>query len=169
VSAAQQKERDYCLLREGSIPQLRFIQPLYEGMVYDFIVEGKRVQEKVAQTHRNAFSCLFHKHAGRNKSQNYIKGDNDYYWINLPDEKHFYVIPEYEMLKHDLISYSPRLGKKGMCLYPFETGKKHSWTNSYLFNYTNPDVSKLKQLLATDYTDIEEQEMFVKMVEFWNV
>lgn len=36
-----------------------------------------------------------------------MKGDNDFYWIHLHDERQFYVIPEFEFLKRDIVAYTP--------------------------------------------------------------
>jgi hypothetical protein len=171
-SICQQKEQEYKMLRETSLSFLDFIQPQYEGMVYDFVVLGKQVQEKLAQEKNNGFVCKVAKRAGtlnrKSLYQTYIKGDNHFYWVHLPDKRHFYVIPEFELLRHDIVTYQTQKGAKSLCLYPAETGRKHSWANQYLFEYAKPNIIGITSLIKADYTAIEEEVMYMKMLEMWD-
>jgi hypothetical protein len=165
VSVAYQKEREFRLLRENNV-NLAFQYPTYEGLVYDFKVENLKFQERLAHTHRNGYCCQFAKNKGR-KSQNYIKGDNDFYWIHIPDRNYFYVIPEYEFLKHNIVSYTKCDGSKSLMLYPNANEHKHSWTNKYLFEYKKVNLTRLEMVIYKDYTECEEEDIFTKMSELW--
>lgn len=162
-NVCQQKEQEYMILREEKI-NLKFIYPDYEGCVYDFIIFEKKFQEKIAHARKSGYSCQFFKHNGKkdgiSKYQNYIKGDNDFYWINIPDKNYFYVIPEFEMLKHDLISEFKREGSKSFRLHPKKQDYLRSWTNEYLFEYNNVDLEKLKELIEID--------KYINIIDMWN-
>lgn len=167
-SAFMKIEHQYRMLRERSLPFLQFTHPDYEGLVYDFKIDHKKFQEKVAQHNKKSYSSLIAKRADK-AAQNYIKGDNDFYWINIPDTMYFYIIPEFEFLKHDIVAYTSRLGRKALTLNPTRKDHKHAWANQYLFNYSKPDIPKIQALIAADYSAIEEGEMYVKMLELWDV
>ena len=61
--------------------------PKMDGTKYDIIINGYKVQDKCGRKvkHVNSYLTSFdHK---------YKKGDNDYYWIFMPDTS-FYILPE---------------------------------------------------------------------------
>jgi len=66
-----------------------------EGLVYDFMINDKRVQEKVGsfcKPHNpniflfnlSKFKCIEN---GKHKQQNYQEGDNALYWLNCKNNK----------------------------------------------------------------------------------
>jgi hypothetical protein len=165
-SLNQQKEHHYKMMRVTKLNFLTFKEPKYEGMVYDFMISGLKFQEKITHEHGNGFCCKIAKRSGK-KVQNYLKGDNDFYWIHLHDERHFYVIPESEFLKRGIVAYTPNAGAKTLILYPAETGKKHDWANVYLFEYDNPNIHQIQKVIHRDYNETAEEEMFVSMAKFW--
>jgi hypothetical protein len=46
-----------------------------------------------------------------------------------------------------------------------ENDYKHSWANEYLFNYKKIDKEGLLNLLETDYTEMENAVMYMKVME----
>jgi hypothetical protein len=116
--------------------------------VYDFTVNGFRVQEKVCSKNKNENGTRF----GLNKSNSsingktqhisYQQGDNAFYWLNLNNKKHFYIIPEYELLTRNIINNDKW---SSITLNPNSKRKyKNCWANEYLFDYTKIDEEKLK-------------------------
>ena len=75
-----------------------------QGKVYDFMINGYKVQEKVASNTRKGDIFPLDKNNSRGKNISYQKGDNDFYWINCQDKKRFYVIPEKVLIDHKYIN-----------------------------------------------------------------
>jgi hypothetical protein len=137
------------------IPCLTFIRNERQGLVYDFIVNGLKVQEKVSLKMKNTngstgSKCNLDKSDGRinGKKQriSYQKGDNDFYWLNV-NKKHFYIIPEHELISRNIINTDTTAS---ITLTPDAKRKcKNSWTNEYLFDYTKLteiDIQRLKTM-----------------------
>lgn len=121
TSQTQRIEYEYRLKREKFFFDIEFTYPLYEQRKYDFIVNGKKYQEKVATKKDNRY--VF-------KSK-YEKGDNDYYLIHIPDTDYFYCIPEFLLLDHQNTSG---------CI-TINTTKHKEWYAPYRHTYTRRDFS----------------------------
>lgn len=96
VSACCKKEHENRLYRETLLHEATFQYPKIDGTKYDVIINGFKVQDKCASEERRGQSKYYSVNFGKS---NYIRGDNDYYWINMPN-KTFYVLPESEILKN---------------------------------------------------------------------
>lgn len=148
TSKFQQQEKQYRKIREDKIKFIEFKNNNIEGLVYDFMIGDKKVQEKVGTiTHDNINSFSFNlvkykcRVDGKCKNQCYDEGDNDLYWLNCKNGK-FYVIPEEELIVHGYI------GKDGKeKLYVSPTNKNTEWCIKYLFNYENIDKDKLLEVI----------------------
>lgn len=121
------------------------------GLFYDFIVNGHKVQEKVGSSIKNSFCFSLWKNNGvvdkTHKYQYYQLKDCDFYWLNFPDKKYFYVIPANILLKNGYISedYKPGHPHLYICLTNIENQKNDY--SDFLFNYENIDVNRLEILL----------------------
>jgi hypothetical protein len=148
TSIFQQQEQQYRKIREEKINFIEFKNNTIEGLVYDFKIGEKKVQEKVGTImHSNNDSYSFNlvkykcRINGKCKNQCYDEGDNDLYWLNCKNGK-FYVIPEEELIVHGYI------GKDGKeKLYVSPTNKNTEWCNKYLFNYENIEKDKLLEIM----------------------
>ena len=129
---------------------ITFINNERQGLVYDFMINGFKVQEKVCSQHNNR-NCIEFK-LNKNKGSingipqktSYTQGDNDFYWLNLNNKKHFYIIPEYELISRNYINIDKQ---SSISLTPVSKRKnKNSWANEYLFDYTKIDEEKLKKM-----------------------
>ena len=80
------------------------------------------------------------------KSIPYAKGDNDFYWLSCPDKKTFFVIPEYEMILNGYITTEDQPGTIGIEI-SFQSVYKSDFVHLYKFDYDNPNISKLQELL----------------------
>lgn len=155
------KEQEYIKLRESKISFLDFEYSEIIGLRYDFIVNGKKVQEK-SQNFRTpcknmkAYSFSITKSGKKNDKKAkvpYCKGDNDLYWLNLPDKKTFYLIPEELMIDLGYIRVNGKFGAHTILLYPYEKIEllydrdiNTAELNEYLFCYDNPDEKRIKEL-----------------------
>lgn len=149
TSKSQQQEQEYCKLRETTINFIKFTPNPMEGLVYDFKIGNKKIQEKVGSiTHNNNNSYCFHINKydcrinGKCKNKSYEEGDNDFYWLNCKNGK-FYVIPENDLIENEFVGK----GCKKIHLYVSPTNVNTSWCNKYLFDYNNIDKERLLNLL----------------------
>lgn len=149
TSKSQQQEQEYCKIRESTIDFVTFTRNGMEGMVYDFMIGNKKVQEKVGtMTHDNPNSFSFNlskydcRVDGKCKQQCYEEGDNDLYWLHCKNGK-FYVIPE------DILIENGHIGKDCIKekLYVSPTNQNTEWCNEYLFDYNNVDKERLLAIL----------------------
>jgi hypothetical protein len=148
TSIFQQQEQQYRKIREEKINFIEFKNNTIEGLVYDFKIGEKKVQEKVGSViHDNENSYMFNlvkykcRINGKCKNQCYEEGDNDLYWLNCKNGK-FYIIPEDELISH---GYTGKDGKQQLYVSP--TNKNTEWCNKYLFNYENIEKNKLLEII----------------------
>lgn len=139
-------EHEYRLFRTEKIPFLIFEKPEKGNQVYDFTVNDYKVQEKIATKFKakNAYCCFIHKNRGKNSNGKpqktcYTKGDNDFYWINVPNKKTFFLIPEEKFIENGIINND----FKKKTLYIQANVKEDNWLFSYMFSYENPDKEKI--------------------------
>jgi hypothetical protein len=148
TSKTQQQEQSYRKMREEKIKFVEFKNNTIEGLVYDFMIGNKKVQEKVGSiVHNNNNSFVFClvkykcRVEGKCKKQCYEEGDNDLYWLNCKNG-FFYVIPEKELISRGFIGEN---GKEKLYVSP--TNKNTEWCNDYLFNYEEINKDKLLEII----------------------
>ena len=149
TSDTQKQEQQFRKMREKKIDFIEFTNNDIEGLVYDFMINNKKFQEKVGTvTHNNpnSFSFNLSKNVGRVNGKCthgcYEKGDNDFYWLNCKNNL-FYVIPEHVLIKRGFVGIDC-ITKK---LYVSTTNVNTSWCNDYLFDYENIDKEKLLNII----------------------
>jgi hypothetical protein len=151
----QKREREYKKKRERLIDFLKYDYPEIEGLVWDFKVNGLKVQEKVVEeskTYKGYYGVTLCKSGGRkNKKttkQPYTQGDNNIYWIQLQDSQYFYIFPENLLIEHTIIKTNDdNKASMRLNLYPLDINKKNKssrWAREYLFDYENLDANKIK-------------------------
>lgn len=148
TSETQKQEFKYRKIRENKINFIEFKNNDMEGLIYDFKIGDKKVQEKVGSIiHNNfdsyAFALVKYKCRvdGKCKKQSYQEGDNDLYWLHCKNGK-FYVIPEEELILHDHVGDNSKT-----MLYVSPTNNNTSWANKYLFDYENIDKERLLKII----------------------
>jgi hypothetical protein len=160
VSVSQQLAHEFRQHRERTLEFLVFEYPDDSNLVYDFKVNGKRVQEAVCTRIRHKKGVVVHlaKNGGKYNTETSMQrrricfecGDNDLYWLHMPDKRYFYLINEDFLMKQDHITVmnDPKGGRKNIW-FPYDEAmkpKKNGW-EQYLFDYTNIDKERLMQLL----------------------
>ena len=145
-----EREKEFYRYRESKIDFLKFTYNDMEGMVYDFKIGDKKVQEKVGCIDKvknvNVFS-LWKNNGILNGNRNhkcYDIGDNDYYWLNADDKNLFYVLPEKILIEKGYIGCS---GKKQFKINPKITSH-NQWIQPYKFNYTLFELVDKNRLLS---------------------
>jgi len=149
TSITHQQEQKYREIREIKINFIKFKNNGMEGLVYDFTIGEKKVQEKVGTICKNninsymfnltKYSCRVN---GKCTNKCYEEGDNDLYWLNCKNCK-FYVIPEEALIVNGHIGKDCKKQK----LYVSPTNENTEWCNEYLFDYNNVDKERLLELL----------------------
>ena len=145
-----EREKEFYRYRESKLDFLDFTYNDMEGMVYDFKIGDKKIQEKVGYIDKvknsNVF-CLWKNNGklnGNREQKCYEIGDNDYYWLNADDKKLFYVIPEQILVDKGYVAYNDY--KKQLKINQNET-KYNGWIQPYKFDYTSFSLLDKNRLL----------------------
>jgi hypothetical protein len=149
TSNTQKQEQKYREIRETKINFIKFENNEMEGLVYDFMIGSKKVQEKVGticKNNLNSYMFTLSKNIGRINGKcshgPYEEGDNDLYWLNCKNGK-FYVIPEHALLINGYIGKDCKKEK----LYVSLTNQNTEWCDDYLFDYNNVDKERLMKII----------------------
>lgn len=140
----QQREKLYRELRDAKVSCLSFCYTNMEGEVFDFLCNGKRVQEKVGGYYKKGY--LFHLYKNNGKKNNkrnhtgYAIGDNSFYWLNCQDMRTFYVIPEIVLIDNKCVGTSK---KETLYINPSHNDK---WYSKFKFDYDNLNEEKLNEM-----------------------
>jgi len=149
-----EKHREELLFRrfkEKKLPEVPFQKCPIENAVYDCLIDGVKVQEKIGSLQKN-IKCHYHleKNSGKGGKRKYELGDNDIYVFfvkeidkdkKVKDPKYFYVIPESIMFEYDCIEGN---GKKGKIGIDFYLKKREAWYNRFLMDFDNVDENTRK-------------------------
>ena len=145
-----QLEYKYVRIRENKISFLNFTNNTIDGLVYDFKIENLKIQEKVCSTnvnkYKHIYTCLG-KSNGKKinrklEKRPYDEGDNDFYWLNIQNEKTFYVVPETELINSGHIATPTCQGIKNLNLTTC-----YGIISLYEFDYTTINEQKNKDRL----------------------
>jgi len=150
----QQREKEYRIYRERILDFIKFDNNEMEGLVYDFKIGNLKIQEKVGgmcNKRINSFIFDICKNGKKKEGDNFIhlqvqyeKGDNDIYWLNCNNKKHFFVLPEHILIKNGYIDNNTKI-KKMLKINPIS--KKKCWIKEFLFDYENVDKPKLMAII----------------------
>lgn len=137
-----QTELKYINIRTKNIEFLNFEKPDSYFLTYNFIINGKKIQETVSyhsKTRGNIYTIV-----GLKKSVNDIiipfdYSDNDFYWLNEQDENTFYVISNDVLLENGYLSINTICGKKSL-----NVSTNQHWLYKYKFFYStiNEEINK---------------------------
>lgn len=146
ISKQSQLSQKYVKLREQYINFLEFKYPKYGYKEYDFVVNNLKIQEKVAVVGQKA--NLYVVNLQRSMSV-YKAGDNDFYWIHIPETKHFYIFPENILIDNEVIGDEVTL--PWLYLYPEYINKKdlnikHEWQFDFLYSYDDLNIDKIQNI-----------------------
>ena len=150
VGFSHKAEKIYKDIREKNCHFIKFEYPENESSVYDFIVNGKRVQEKLAFLKKKHYEVNFKKCNGK---ISYHEEDNDVYWFNIGNSSKFYVVPTKLLVELKYLSNNKQVGKTTVTLnprYTYEEAKLKNIVsaelNNYIFDYDNIDIKKLNEI-----------------------
>jgi len=150
TSNSQKQEQEFRKIRESKIHFIEFKNNDIEGLVYDFMIGNKKIQEKVGTvTHNNnnnSYSFTLSKNTGRINGKcchgPYKEGDNDLYWLNCKNNL-FYLIPEDALIVNGYVGKDSKKEK----LYVSQTNQNTEWCDQYLFDYNNVDKERFLEIV----------------------
>jgi hypothetical protein len=100
TSESAKKEHTNRCLREAIMGNdFEILYPTKDGTKHDVIINGYKVQDKMARVSTRDDGKKYMS-VNLQASPQYIKGDNNFYWVTMPD-KHFYILPENILLDDD--------------------------------------------------------------------
>jgi len=138
-----QKEQYFRKIRETKLNTIPFQDPEVNQSHHDFLINGIKIQEKVAFIRKNAdyFISGISK-TRQQKTVPYDKGDNEFYWFHLQgkNEGTFYVIPENKMIEKEFINCTEQK-IKGKTSISF--GKNNKWLNDFKFYYDEENINEI--------------------------
>ncbi len=150
ICLLQQREQEYIKKRETNIPILKYEYLELQNTPTDFVVNGKKVQEKVMGPMKTGIIAFLasnngKKENGKRNHRTYRYGENDYYWLHSSIDSRFWIIPQNVLLDHKYISKSDETFKQTR-LYIGREYTNVKWIKEYEYNYDNIDVTKIKKL-----------------------
>lgn len=136
----QQREQEYVKKRESHIDFLNYIYPELHNTSTDFMVNSKRVQEKVLgqlkgqNKHICHFSCNNGKDEYKTRQyRTYRLEENAYYWLHSSMDDRFWIIPEIELYRNNYISDKDKTTKRRVMKFKNEVTPE--WLKPYEYNY----------------------------------
>lgn len=164
ISKQSQQEQEFRKFRENLLNKLSYDYSEMNNTVYDVVINKVyKVQDKVITNYYKKKTCNPNEKRetssyivcfARNRKYNnfqYKLGDNDFYWLFLPDKKGAYIIPEQVLFENELISNKneDKPGKQ-ISLYPYHKDLeniKTAWINKYLY-FFDKDIDKIYSLFV---------------------
>ncbi len=154
ICILQQREQEYILKRELAIPYLKYEYLQVQNTPTDFIVNGKKIQEKVMGTIKSGIVAFIasnngKKENGKRNHRTYRYGENDYYWLHSSIDSRFWIIPQDVLLKYGYISKADETLKHAR-LYIGKTYTNIEWIKQYEYNYDNINTTKIKSIFTVE-------------------
>jgi hypothetical protein len=150
ISILQKREQEYSKKREIIINFLEYTYPDIQNTPTDFIINEKRIQEKVAgyfKGKNNVLIIYLSSNNGKNTNGNrkfrtYRLGENDYYWFHSSIDDRFWIIPECILYERGYISQSDEtINRKRIYIC-----KNTEWIKDYEYDYNNINKDKIYKL-----------------------
>ena len=147
ITKNRKVERAYAQLRESKLAGIiQFSSPEQQKTSTDFIIGDLRVQEKVSTCIKpDVYKVILHKKK-MGKQTTYDVGDNDLYWIHIPDKDMFYVFPEAVLIKQGQGHVHVSIVTSAKQCFTIYLGK-NEWYQEYKYCYTAADITKLVKLI----------------------
>jgi hypothetical protein len=127
ITKKYQKEQEYRKHRENICNFINFEYPIRKQLVYDFMINGKKIQEKTGYFSKNAIQFKTSKTNSLYKIE-----EIDFFWLNCPDKEHFYIIPA-EYLIDNVMFY-------------VNLNNLDAWYNIFCYKYSQVDENSFLKI-----------------------
>jgi hypothetical protein len=157
VCIYQRREQEYAQKRKQCISFMEFAESSVQGEIFDFTVNGRKVQEKVVglktgKTHSLMFTLACNngimKNMKRRSFRTYRLGENDMYWFNSSINDFFWIVPEIVLYEKGYLSDKDT--SKAVAHFMIDI-RKQTWLDEYKFDYsglTESCVSRIKGIFS---------------------
>ena len=151
--ANQRKAQEYANFRRTLLTGLMFAPPRVQHTPVDIMLNGKRIQDKLAsvatRTGSNGWRCTLSRKSRTRGVAPYRDKDFDFLWIHI-DRTLFYLIPASVLASHGILSSLSSKGATSIYLYPFGCAKDADlWTDAFKLSYKDPGIEdKIRSILA---------------------
>jgi hypothetical protein len=151
----QERERIYIRKRMKYINFLQYEFPVLQNTQTDFIINNKKIQEKVTgyRKDRDIQTIWFSSNNGKKdngckKFRTYRLGENDYYWLHSSINDIFWIIPENILYNQNFISGKNETKNRTYLTIKIINGeyKNNKWLKDYEYNYLQPCRDKISKL-----------------------
>jgi hypothetical protein len=158
TSKYQIREQEYRRKREQNLHFLKFEYPDLEGQAFDFMVNGFKVQEKVMSSRKKNGKIVPNRYRVwvTRCGKPYVIGDNAYYWFHIENTDIFYVIPEAEMIRKNIVVQD--LNIKNQQNIIIDTSSIDEWYVKYKFDYTSLNEDRITKLLNNCFVITEDND-----------
>lgn len=156
VSDLQQREQEYVKKREKAIDFLQFQKMEIQNTPTDFMVNGKKVQEKVCWFNNKKSGLMLclasnngKRESGTRRFRTYRFGENDYYWFHSSIDNRFWIVPEKVLYDKGYITDSDKTENNtsfSIRVNPENDYGVREWIKEYEYNYDTPDKEKIIKL-----------------------
>ena len=151
--ANQRKAQEYANYRKTMLSGLIFTPPRVQHTPVDILLDGKRIQDKLASamTKKGAtgWTCTMFRDIKSRGILPYCDTDFDFLWIHINNDI-FYLIPACALAHRGILSSSSGKGRTGIVVYPFGCVKDADlWTDAFKLSYKNAGIEdKIRSILA---------------------
>ena len=139
IPQSQMAKVDYeaYLWREATFSGFEFAKPHRQHSTVDTIINGVRVQDKVAIDVNGRIPVSIHKRLGKGK-QPYHVGDFDALFVFTPGRENFFFIPAKELEDRGYLASPSCKGKQTLHIYTSRyssTKRKENWPDQWSLKY----------------------------------
>jgi hypothetical protein len=151
--ANQRKAQEYANLRKKMLPGLTFAPPRVQHTPVDILLNGRRIQDKLASAANHFSSDSWRANMFRDMRSignvPYCSTDVDFLWIHI-DRDIFYLIDAKSLASHHILSSTFSKGRTGIVVYPFGCANDADlWTDAFKLSYKDPEIEeRVRSILA---------------------
>lgn len=159
----QRKAQEYANFRKTKLPGLRFAPPRVQNTPVDILLNGARIQDKLAsnlsRVGSDGWRCTMFRDTRSRGNVPYCDTDFDFLWIHI-DRDIFYFIDAKSLARHHILSSTFSQGRTGIAVYPFGCANDADlWTDAFKFSYKDNRIEARIQCILAQLEDPDCSEV----------
>ena len=140
-------EYQYDVNFAAAISNISIERPAIQNSVVDIILNGKKIQNKVARKQNQGYFINLQKNKPSKKKvklyQPYHESDFDFLCIFIPKTSLLFMIPMSALVERHYTSFQNIIGKRAMIVYLKDyTGRGDAWPTDYLKDMKSPTFER---------------------------